>query len=68
METDPERLAELFIQLNDIIINDYAIIPLAETGVRDVFVNSLREENLSLGGFDYHYWNIANWNRVDSDS
>ena len=68
VETDPERLAELFIQLNDIIINDYAIIPLAETGVRDVFVNSLREENLSLGGFDYHYWNIANWNRVDSDS
>jgi peptide/nickel transport system substrate-binding protein len=63
-ETDPEALANLFIQMNDIVINDHASIPLVRVGSKVGVVNTLNEENLELGPFSYHYWNIANWNRV----
>jgi peptide/nickel transport system substrate-binding protein len=63
-ETDPEALANLFIQMNDIVIADNASIPLVRVGSKVGVSNTLNEENLELGPFSYHYWNIANWNRI----
>ncbi len=63
-ETDPETLANLFIQMNDILIADHASIPLVRVGSKVGVINTLNEENLALGPFSYHYWNIANWNRT----
>ncbi len=65
VEPDPEVLADLFIQMNDLLINDNVILPLVVVGGRTGIGNRLREENLALGAFSYNYWNIANWNLAD---
>lgn len=65
--TSLEAASELLIELNDIIINDVAVIPLVNRSI-DTFAYStmLREENLELGPFhEINYWNIANWNFAD---
>jgi peptide/nickel transport system substrate-binding protein len=65
VEPDPEKLADLFIQMNDILINNYVTLPLVVVGSRTGIGNRLREDNLALGAFSYNYWNIANWNLAD---
>jgi peptide/nickel transport system substrate-binding protein len=62
-ETDPEALADLFIQMNDMVVSDFVSVPLVRVGSKNGVSYTLNEENLELGPFSYHYWNIANWNR-----
>jgi peptide/nickel transport system substrate-binding protein len=65
--TDMEKATQLMIEMNDLVINDHAVIPLVNRSV-DTYAYStqLREENLQLGPFhDLTYWNIANWNFAD---
>ena len=50
--------------MNDIVIGDNASIPLVRVGAKVGVDNTLNEANLELGPFSYHYWNIANWNRI----
>jgi len=64
-ETDPAVLTELFIQLNDILVNDGAVIPLVQVAEKSAAATWLNEANFSFGPFGYNYWNIANWNRVE---
>ena len=62
--TSMEEAAELFITMNDAVIMDRAVIPLVNRAA-DVYAISknLYNENVALGaGFEYNYWNIANWN------
>jgi peptide/nickel transport system substrate-binding protein len=64
-ETDPEKASELFIQMNDIVINDYVEIPIVQRAAEKLAVlNSLRSGNISPSAWETAYWNIANWNRV----
>ena len=65
--TSLEEAFELLIQLNDIVIADRASIPLVNRSADTYAIsNRLRPENVALGaGFEYNYWNIANWNTVD---
>ena len=64
LETDLEKAAELFIQLNDILINDVAVVPLVNRAAAKYGISTtLQDENLALSAFEYNYWNIANWNR-----
>lgn len=63
--TSMEEAAELFITMNDILIADRAVVPLVNRAA-DVYAisHTLYQENVALGsGFEYNYWNIANWNR-----
>ncbi len=62
VETDPEKSAQLFIQMNDVLYNDAAVLPLVRTGTKVAFSRTLNDQNLALGGFEFDYWNIANWN------
>ena len=64
-ETDPDALAELFIQMNDHLIEIFVIVPLVVVGTPRGMSKRLREENISLAPFSYDYWNIANWNTVE---
>ncbi|MGB3307726.1 MAG: peptide ABC transporter substrate-binding protein [Thermomicrobiales bacterium] len=61
-EVDPEKLRQLFIQMNDILINDHAVIPLVDVGEKTAAARWLNEENFGFGPFELVYWNIANWN------
>jgi peptide/nickel transport system substrate-binding protein len=62
---DPTRAAELFIQMNDILIEEVAAVPLVNRAADKYAISTtLRDENIAKGPFNYNYWNIANWNRV----
>jgi peptide/nickel transport system substrate-binding protein len=64
LETDLEKAAELFIQLNDILINEVVVVPLVNRSSSTHGISTtLYEENVAAGPFEYNYWNIANWNR-----
>lgn len=62
VERDVVRAAELFVQMNDILINDAALLPLVRVGSKNGISKRLREENVGLTTFEFTYWNIANWN------
>ena len=63
LETDIEKAAEMFIQLNDIVINEVAVVPLVNRAADKYAISTtLRDENVAVSSFEYDYWNIANWN------
>jgi peptide/nickel transport system substrate-binding protein len=64
-ETDPARAAELFIAMNDMLIDDVVVIPIVQRATEKYgLARSLTKENIAGGPFDSLYWNIANWNRT----
>jgi peptide/nickel transport system substrate-binding protein len=64
-ETDLEAAAEMFIQLNDILINEVAIVPLVNRASDKYAISTtLRDENVAQSDLTVNYWNIANWNRT----
>lgn len=64
-ETDPKRAADLFIKMNDILIDDVAIIPLVQRAAEKYGISTkLRKENIIGGSFEALYWNIANWTKA----
>ncbi|HYH12856.1 MAG TPA: peptide ABC transporter substrate-binding protein, partial [Thermomicrobiales bacterium] len=65
--TELEQAFDLLIQLNDILINETVVIPQVNRAADKYAIsNRLRNENVAKGaGFEYNYWNIANWNTVD---
>src|SRR5215207_5866740 len=64
LETDLEKAAELFIQMNDIVINEIAVVPIVNRAAAVSGVSTtLQEANLGTSDWEYDYWNIANWNR-----
>jgi peptide/nickel transport system substrate-binding protein len=66
LETDIEAAAEMFIQLNDILINDVAVVPIVNRAAdKYAIANTLVNDNVALSDFEVNYWNIANWNRTE---
>lgn len=64
-EIDPEKAADLFIAMNDLLIEDFAVIPLVQRAAEKyATANTLRDENIAASSWEAVYWNIANWNRV----
>jgi peptide/nickel transport system substrate-binding protein len=64
-ETNAEKAAAIFVQLNDIVINDVVEIPIVTRVAQEYAAAlSLRQENIADSAFESVYWNIANWNRV----
>jgi peptide/nickel transport system substrate-binding protein len=72
-ETDFERAAELFIRLNDILIEDVVILPLVNRAA-DKYATATSlihgddadgnpQDNVAVSPFETNYWNIKNWNR-----
>lgn len=64
-ETNPDTLVEKFIQMNDMVMSDNAIVPLVVVGGGSVASNRLRLKNLISGSFSGSYANIANWNEAE---
>jgi peptide/nickel transport system substrate-binding protein len=62
LETDIEKAAEMFAQLNDILINDVAVMPLINRAAdKYAIANELVLDNVAMSDFEVNYWNIANW-------
>lgn len=64
--TDAEQVAELCIQMNDIVINDFVLIPVVSRAAeKDAISNLLVADNVGASGWEPTYWNIANWTMVN---
>jgi peptide/nickel transport system substrate-binding protein len=65
LETDLAKAADLFIQMNDIVINEVGVVPIVNRAADKYGISTtLRDENVAESDFTYDYWNIANWNRT----
>lgn len=61
VELDPDRQAELFIRMNDLVVNEVVEIALvARNGVSGAAMDLA---NLNLSPWTSELWNIANWVR-----
>ena len=61
-EFDPQRRAQLAIQMNDLLVNDVVEIPLINR-----YTPAVRLKNLvgpTFNTFDSSLWNIATWRRI----
>ncbi|WOD39383.1 peptide ABC transporter substrate-binding protein [Nodosilinea sp. E11] len=58
---DPEARRDLFIQMNDLLINEAAVMPIVHRA--DVSGVSNRLTGISLTPWDLSTWNIAEWQR-----
>jgi peptide/nickel transport system substrate-binding protein len=64
--TDPARAAELFIQMNDLIVGDFVLVPLVAWGDYPFALsNRIAVENVAPSIWEPLFWNIANWRTVD---
>lgn len=63
---DAGRAAELFVAMNDIVVNECVEVPLVERADETYAVsNRLMKENVAAGFWEHLYWNIANWRTVE---
>ncbi len=64
--TDATRAIDLMIQMNDILVNEFVVVPLV-TLVSELYAisNRLVHENVAAGPWEPLYWNIANWRSVE---
>ena len=66
-ETDLEKAAQIFIQMNDILINNVVIVPeVARAAEEYATLTTFNNDNVAGSLFEALYWNVANWNRVSS--
>jgi peptide/nickel transport system substrate-binding protein len=64
--TDAERAVELFIQMNDLVVGDFVVVPLvARPFMVHALSNRLAEENTAPSSWEPLFWNIANWRTVE---
>ncbi|MEA5509223.1 peptide ABC transporter substrate-binding protein [Crocosphaera sp. UHCC 0190] len=58
-ELDPKKRQEMLIKMNDILINDFVVIPLVHRA--DVAAISNRLQGFELTPWDRNTWNIKDW-------
>jgi len=63
-ETDPDTFVANFIELNDMLYRDAAVIPLVRSVGKSGIARRLNFENVSPSQFNYDTWNLANWNEA----
>jgi len=60
-EMDPVKRAALFIRMNDIVIQNGVVIPVAQRAKAAAITAKLR--GAETNAFDLDFWNIATWSR-----
>jgi peptide/nickel transport system substrate-binding protein len=61
VEPDPNKRKEIVLQMNDILVEDVAVIPLGTSGGDLFAAYSRRLKGIDLGAWDAQTWNIADW-------
>ena len=62
-ELDPDARQQLFIEMNNLLIEDFAVLPIVHRADIDAVSNQL--EGVDLTPWDLHTWNIAEWRRPE---
>ncbi len=60
-EMDPVKRAELFIRMNDLVVQNVAVIPIIWRNWVSGVSNKLKGTDIS--GWDSSFWNLAHWYR-----
>ncbi|HET8629081.1 MAG TPA: hypothetical protein VFL91_16790 [Thermomicrobiales bacterium] len=60
-ELDPQKRAQLFIQMNDLLIQQAVVVPLVDR--KNVYARAKALQNVNFTPWDTDYWNIANWTK-----
>ncbi len=60
-ELDDAKRAQIFIQMNDLIVQNY--VHIAVINRKSVYGRSKTLQNINYSTWDVDYWNIANWTR-----
>lgn len=63
-ELDPETRAQIFIEMNDMLVNEVVMIPLVHLGIAGGVANDL--QGVDLTPWDVDVWNIKEWRRDPS--
>ncbi len=63
VELDPDKREQLFIQMNDMLIEDVVVIPLVHRARTNGMSNTLAE--VELTPWDATLWNIKDWRRKE---
>jgi peptide/nickel transport system substrate-binding protein len=64
--TDAELAAAKFVEMNDILTDDAAVLPLvARAASVGAGANALLVDNIALGPFEGDFWNIINWIKTE---
>jgi peptide/nickel transport system substrate-binding protein len=58
-ELDPKKRQEIFIEMNDILVNDFVVIPLIHRA--DVVGISDKIKGFKSTPWDFNTWNIKDW-------
>ena len=63
-ELDPQKRAQLFIEMNDLLVNEVVVIPLVHRANVAAFNNNIT--GYKLTPWDMRTWDIMNWQRVEN--
>jgi peptide/nickel transport system substrate-binding protein len=64
--TDAELAAAKFVEMNDILTDQAAVVPLvARAASVGAGANALLVDNIALGPFEGDFWNIINWIKTE---
>ena len=58
-ELDPQKRQQMFIKMNDLLINDFVVVPLVHRA--DVVAISSRLDGFELTPWDRNTWKIKDW-------
>ncbi len=61
LELDPEKRRQIFIEMNDLLVNDVAVMPIVHRA--DVVGVSNQLAGVDLTPWDRNTWNIADWHK-----
>jgi peptide/nickel transport system substrate-binding protein len=61
IELDADKRAQLFVQMNDIVIQQAVLVPLVDR--KSVFGRAKDLQGINYSPWDSDYWNIANWRK-----
>ncbi len=61
LELDPEKRRQIFIQMNDLLVNDLVVIPIVDRA--DVVAVSNQLAGVDLTPWDSNSWNIKDWHK-----
>ena len=62
-ELDPDKRRQLIVRMNDLLIEDVAVIPMVERAL--AFGISTRLEGVEPTPWDVDVWNIKDWRGAD---
>ncbi|NJO10528.1 MAG: peptide ABC transporter substrate-binding protein [Leptolyngbyaceae cyanobacterium SL_1_1] len=60
-ELDPQKRQDLFIQMNDLLVDEAVVLPIVHRADADAVSNQLT--GIEITPWDLHTWNIAEWGR-----